>query len=147
MRNEGVVLDHHVLEIGPAAQSALGRQLGWYTPFIKPHPDGFDYQTYAGLHYYLITEGDNKRFLKASTKEELQASKNYRWENVKGLEVKLGYALKYVLKQSPMTVQLIHQLGPDVEVIWTEPFRELKQAEKRWMRVVRNSIREIQMEV
>jgi hypothetical protein len=132
------------IDIGSGATTAIGKQLGWYRDFPKTHPDGYGFRTYAGLHYYLITEGDNRRFLKAATKEELAASKRYHWENVKGLEIKLGYALKHNLKINPVALQWVRDNS--LPIVWLEPFHALKNAEKRWLRVVKQVIHDLQVE-
>lgn len=132
------------INIGMGATTALGKRLGWYDNTLKALDDGSRFHMYAGLHYYLITEGNNRRFLNAVVPEDLKGSKSYAWQNVPGLETHLESALLFNLRSSPLIIELITQY--DLPIIWEEPLRDLRNNELRWLRVVRRAVTRIRYE-
>jgi hypothetical protein len=130
------------INIGTTAQTALGKLLCWYD--VRPRQtvdDQLTFYMYAGLYFYYITEGDNQRFLRARSRQELEAKKKYRWANVKGLEHHLASELLYNLQQQPFTKHLL--LNNTLPIDWIEPDRPLTTAEKRWLRVVQDTVRRL----
>lgn len=132
------------INIGTTAQTPLGMYLGYYNVYPRRLQDGRRFYMWAGLYYYWITSGDNTRFLRAKTLEDLEAKAYYQWENVVGLSTQLESALTYNLRNSTLAVPLIRKL--DLPIDWVEPGRELTNAEKRWLRVVQNTVRRLQSE-
>jgi len=132
------------INIGSLAKTALGRHLGYYHASPKSTIDGQSFSLYAGFYYYLITEGDNRRFLTATTRQELGAKRKYRWENVPGIETHLESVLSYNLRQSPMAIPLI--IRHPLPLVWEEPDRALTNAEKRWLRVVQRTVDRLRFE-
>jgi hypothetical protein len=129
------------LEIGPWATTPLGRLLGWYNTTPKTLHDGRMFMMYAGYQYYLITKGNNVRFLKAVSQEELSVSGKYNWENVPGLETRLSSVLALNITHNPMILSLLR--GYDLPIIWTPTTGKLRNSEKRWLRVVRNTVKRV----
>lgn len=129
------------IEIGPLATTPLGRLLGWYNTTPKYTHDGRLFMMYAGYQYYLITKGENIRFLKAVKPEELRVSGQYSWENVPGLETRLSAVLSYNLNRSPLAIQLL--LQHDLPIRWSTTFSGLRNSEKRWLRVVRSTVKRL----
>lgn len=126
------------IEIGQAAATALGRRLGWYDTSMKYTVEGEVFHMYAGLYFYLITKGNNRRFLTATAISELKGAKEYVWQNVPGLETHLESNLLHNLRNNPLIMEYIK--ANDLPIMWHEPHRELRNNELRWLRVVRKSI-------
>lgn len=126
------------INIGSLAQTALGRMLNYYDPTPKVTTEGLDFHMYAGLYFFIITEGDNHRFLSAKTVKELEAKRKYRWENVPGIETHLEACLCYNLRQSTLALSLL--VRHPLPIVWEEPDRALRNAEKRWLRVVQRTV-------
>lgn len=133
------------INIGQSAHTALGKQLGWYDTHLKRTIDGGEFYMYAGFHYYMITSGNNRRFLSAKTPANLEGAKKYQWQNVPGLETHLESVLLFNLKINPMVLQLIK--SNDLPIVWYEPFRELRNAEQRWLRVVKRVVTRLRNEL
>lgn len=133
------------INIGQTAHTALGKQLSWYEPNYKRTIDGGGFYMYAGFHYFMITTGNNRRFLSAKSPSELEGAKKYQWQNVPGLETHLESVLLFNLKMNPMALQLIK--SNDLPVVWYEPFRELRNAEQRWLRVVKRVVTRLRNEL
>lgn len=126
---------HQYINIGRLARTALGRALGYYHNYPKHTQDGLTFNLYAGLYYYMITAGDNTRFLRAKHPRELEARRYFRWENVIGLESQLEAILSYNLRTSPVAIPLI--IDNTLPIVWREPDHQgLRNNEKRWLRVV-----------
>ena len=126
------------IEIGQMATTALGRRLGWYDTTLKQTVEGDHFHMYAGLHFYLITKGNNRRFLTATCTSELKNAKEFAWQNVPGLETHLESNLLHNLRNNELIVQYIR--ANDLPIMWHEPHRELRNNEHRWLRVVRKAV-------
>lgn len=137
VRIDGV--DH--INIGSIAATPLGKLLGYYEDSPKLDPYGNEFNMYVGFYYYLITKGDNKRFLRARTKRELEAKSKYAWESVPGLASHLESVLSLNLHRSPLAIPLLVQ--NTLPIVWEEPDRPLRNAEKRWLRVVQQTVRRV----
>lgn len=122
------------INIGTTAKTALGELMGYYTANPKRLPDGKGFNLYAGYYYYLITAGDNPRFLRARSIQELTPAKRFDWTNVPGLRTHLESALLHNLRLSPIAIPLL--VENTLPVVWEEPDRALKNAEKRWLATV-----------
>ena len=122
------------INIGQGATTALGKKLSWIDAHQKRTVDGDIFHMYAGLHYHLITSGNNRRFLSATSPSELEGAKKYQWQNVPGLETHLESALLFNLRMNPITLEMIKH--NELPIVWDEPYRGLKNAELRWLRVV-----------
>lgn len=129
------------VNIGTAATTALGRALAWLDTTPKQLHDGSHFYMYAGAYYYMITQGDNRRFLKAKTLQALKGPKRTAWVNVIGLESHLESLLLFNLRQSPLALSLIKQ--HDLPIDWVDyehiagEAHVLAPRERRWLRVVR----------
>lgn len=134
--NHGDGISH--INIATTAKTPLGRLLGYYDVGPKIDCDGHEFFMYAGLYYYLITQGDNLRFLRATSRQELEAKRKYAWENVPGLASHLEGVLSLNLQRSPMGIPLLMQTR--LPIVWEEPDRDLRNAEKRWLRVVQSTV-------
>lgn len=134
-------LSSSVINIAPRTDNPLGRVLGYYHSAPKKTIDEQTFHMYAGYYYYVITSGNNQRFLRAKDTSDLAVKSKYSWENVIGLERMLEMTLQHNLRQSPMTVEILKQ-HPG-QIVWREPNRELRNSEKRWLRVVQNVVHRI----
>ncbi len=132
------------INIGSLATNALARMLHYYDPSPKQTHEGLTFHMYAGFYFYLITSGDNARFLRAQTHRELDAKRKYTWENVPGLETHLEAVLSYNLRKSPLAIPLLVQ--HDLPIEWNEPDRGLRNAERRWCRVVQRTVARLRHE-
>ena len=129
-----------VIDIGPWGKTPLKAMLSYYDPTPKQLPTGKGFTMYAGLYYYLITVGDNTRFLRAETLDDLDVKRKYDWANVPSLERQLARALEYNLHRSPLAIPfLVHQNLP---IVWCER-RQLRNAERRWLRVVQRVVEKL----
>lgn len=126
------------INIGEGASTALGKKLSWFDSSLKRTVEGEYFHMYAGLHYFLITTGNNRRFLSATSPSELRGAKKYQWQNVPGLETHLESALLFNLRMNPLALETIKK--NELPIIWYEPQRSLRNAELRWLRVVRRVI-------
>ena len=134
------------VNIAPGSSDAAASLLSYYDVSPKVNPeDSKEFFMYAGLYYYLITKGDNTRFLSAMAKPELKAKKHFAFEMVIGLEERLGSILAYNIKSHPFARQFLTQ--SDIEVVWESPFDDrLANHEERWLRVVRKTIKRLRSE-
>lgn len=132
------------IDVGSLATTALGRMLHYYDPTPKQAHEGFDFHMYAGFYFYLITSGENARFLRAKTRQELEAKRRYAWENVPGLETRLEAVLSHNLRLSPLAIPLL--VRHNLPVVWREPDRALRNAEQRWLRVVQRTVARLRHE-
>jgi hypothetical protein len=123
-----------VLDIGSTSESEFKELFDYYGVGEKSTPTGLKYNTYAGYHYYLITGSRDSRLLKAITPEELEVKNKHTWVNVKDLDNQLLENLSGNLASKPL-VRLVRDQC--IEVVWVEPNRKLKAAERRWLTVVR----------
>jgi hypothetical protein len=130
------VIDASPINLAAKNDNPLAKVLAYYHSSPKQALDGQTFHMYAGYYYYMITEGNNTRFLRATSHTDLAVKSRYSWGNVIGLERSLEAVLKHNLQQSPMTLEILKQNRS--EIVWTEPDRELRNAEKRWLRVVQN---------
>lgn len=136
-----IVLDPTTINIATHSGNPLGRALAYYHSSPKYTLDGKTFHLYAGYYYYMITAGHNTRFLRAKSKADLAVKSRYNWSNVLGLESHLEAVLLYNIKQSPITMEMLkHNNGP---IEWREPDRELRNAERRWLRVVQNVVKRL----
>jgi hypothetical protein len=133
------------INIGRYARTPLGRLLHYYDSTPKRLPDGKHFFMFAGYYYYLITTGESSgRFLRMKTTDELEFKRKVDWTNVPGLETHLETALSYNINRSPLALSLVRK--HHLPVVWVEPDRELRNAEKRWLRVVQNTLRRLRAE-
>lgn len=132
------VLNAPTINIHTRCTDPIAKALSYYSVGPKQTPDGLKFHMYAGFYYYIITTGDNRRFLRAKTLEELEVKRQFNWGNVMGLESILAGCLQHNLEQAPLAVEMIRQHRG--KIIWDEPQRELRNAEKRWLRVVQNVV-------
>lgn len=129
------------INIAPGSSDSLASVLSYYDPTPKVNPEtGKTFLMYSGLYYYLITKGDNQRFLRAKGKQDLKAKRDYTWENVPGLEERLAGALAHNLRSNPFVEGL---LALDIEAVWEDPCGEIAMHEERWLRVVNKTLRRI----
>lgn len=139
--NKDLIDGVNYINIGSTASTALGRLLSWFDPSPKRLHDGSTFYMYAGVYYYLITQGDNKRLLKAKTEQGLKSTRKTTWVNVISLETHLESLLLYNLRRSPLALTLIKQ--HDVPIYWFDydhvagNSHTLLPRERRWLRVVR----------
>lgn len=133
------------INIGTTAQTALGRELSYYRRSPKQTPHGQRFRLYAGYYFYLITNGDHPRFLRAKKPHELKPAKAIDWTNVPGIQTHLESVLCHNLRQSLMAIPMLVRLDP-LPVVWEEPDRALRVAEKRWLRAVQNVVHRLRCE-
>ena len=139
--NDGIT---HI-NIGTTAQTALGRELSYYRASSKTTPEGQRFRLYAGYYFYLITNGDHPRFLRAKRAAELKPARSIDWTNVPGIHTHLESVLGYNLRVSLMAIPMLRKTDP-LPIVWEEPDRPLKVAEKRWLRVVQNVVHRLRCE-
>lgn len=132
-----------IIDIGSQSRHPLAAHLSYYDATPKQLPEGKGCRMYAGYYYYLITVGDNTRFLRAATLDDLDVKRRYDWTNVPGLPRLLERALLYNLRASPLAIPYI--VHNNVKVVWKEN-RPLRNAEQRWLRVVQATLERIKRE-
>lgn len=134
------------INIAPGSGDAAASLLSYYDVSPKVNvEDSHEFYMYAGLYYYLITVGENFRFLKATTKQDLRAKKYFDFRNVMGLEDRLSRILAYNIRNHPFARQFLTQ--GEIEVVWESPFDiKLANHEERWLRVVRKTLKRLYSE-
>ena len=129
------------INIAPGSTDPFASVLSYYDPTPKVHHETSQtFLMYSGLYYYLITRGDNQRFLRAKNKQDLKAKRDYTWENIPGLEERLIAVLIHNLKSNPFVEGL---LATDIEAVWNDPVHGIAMHEERWLRVVNKALRRI----
>ena len=137
---------HRKINIAPGSGDAAASLLSYYDVSPKVNmEDSREFYMYAGLYFDLITAGDNQRFLKATTKQDLRAKKYFDFRNVIGLEDRLSRILAYNIRNHPFARQFLTQ--GKIEVVWETPFKDkLSNHEARWLRVVRSTLNRLYSE-
>lgn len=130
----------HEIDISSLSHHPLGRILHYYDTTPKETLEGRRFNMYAGYYYYLITRGDNPRFLRAQTWKDLEVKRFFEWENVPALPVWLMRVLRHNLELQPLALGYLRQTPPPI-AIWEEPDRALRNNERRWLRVVNTTLR------
>jgi len=119
--------------------------LSYYASSLKQTKGGRQFYMYAGFYRYMIASGNNPRFLRAKSTEELDVKKRCDWKNLIGLETHLESVLHHNLMSSLMTQQFLkNHCGA---IVWEDPTRDLTYAEKRWLRVVQTVVRRVKSEL
>lgn len=130
-----------VININSLTSDPLGRFLSYYDTTPKMAPGGESFRMYSGYYYYCITAGDNTRFLRAKSRDDLAAKSKFVWNNVPSLQTMLESTLSLNINNSPLAYRLV--VTTDHPVVWEEPDRSLSNHEKRWLRVVQNTVSRI----
>lgn len=130
-----------VINISSFTNDPLGRFLHYYDPTPKMTQDGKGFNMFAGFYLDVATDDSNGRFLRAKTREDLKAKRDYNWSSVTTMETQLESLLTHVIRSKAMVYKLV--VSSKGEIVWSEPDHALSTQEKRWLRVVRKVVRRL----
>lgn len=136
---------HETINLAMVHNNPLAEVLSYYAPTPKLTKDGRRFYMYAGYYRYMLAAGNNPRFLRARTPDELKVNKRFAWNNLIGLETHLESTLHMNIMGSPMTRQFLKNHKGNV--VWEDFRGELSNAERRWLRVVQTVIRRVKAEL
>lgn len=123
------------IDIGEQSPLDIQGVLGYYADTNKSTESGLVFKTYFGLRQFYITGGFDTRLLTLTDpKEILSTSREWKWNHVGDLRLRLMAAL---LHNTRLNHSIVAHIGPDDVIGWHRRSPKLNKHELAWIDIVR----------